>query len=45
MTRIQVYDYDEERIDHICEEYNLTEPEIIELLLDYVDGQEDEVFS
>ena len=34
MTRITVYDYDEERIERICEEKGLTEWELIELLLD-----------
>ena len=44
MVRITVYDYDDERIQVLCEKYNLTEAEVIELLLDNVDGSEDIVF-
>ena len=45
MTNVRIYDYDMERIDKICEKYDLTEHEVIELLLDSVEGEEDEVFK
>jgi len=37
MERINVYDYDSERIDDLCEKHNLTTAELIELLLDNCD--------
>lgn len=45
MKRINVYDYDAERIEKICEKYDLYEPQVIELLLDnIVEAEEDIIF-
>lgn len=45
MTKITVYDYDAERIEKICEKFDLSEHEVIELLLDHVEGEEEVVFE
>lgn len=45
MKDITIYDLDYERIDEICEDYDLTVHEVVEILLDNVSGMEDEVFK
>lgn len=46
MTRITVYDVEAERIERLCEKYDLTEAELIELVLDNIDEyEEDAVFG
>lgn len=45
MQRVSVYDYDDERIQELCDRYGLTEPEVIEALLDNVEGSEDIIFT
>lgn len=45
MKRINIYDYDDERIDNICERFDMMPHEVIEILLDIVDGEEDEYFG
>lgn len=46
MTSITIYDYDDERIEKICEKYDLRPHEVIELLLDNVDeSEEDYIFN
>ncbi len=42
MTKIEVYDYDAKRIKKLCEEFDLTEAEVIESLFDNLDWDEDE---
>lgn len=37
MKQITVYDYDDDRIDELCERYNLRPHELIEILLDNCD--------
>ena len=37
MKQITIYDYDDERIDELCNKYNLAPHELIELLLDNCD--------
>lgn len=44
MTAINIYDTDDKRIDRLCDKYDLTTPELIEILLDNVEGEEDEIF-
>ena len=44
MERISVYDIEAQRIEDICDKYDLTEPEVIEILLDSV-IDEDEIFG
>lgn len=44
MKNITVYDYDEERINELCEKYDMSEYEVVELLLDNIEGQEETVF-
>lgn len=44
MKNITVYDYDEERINELCEKYDMSEYEVVELLLDNIEGQEATVF-
>lgn len=41
MTNITIYDYDAERIEEISERFDLSEHEIIELLLDEVSSMTD----
>ena len=35
MKTINVYDYEEERIQKICDDNDITEPELIEMFFDY----------
>lgn len=44
MKNITVYDSDEERINELCEKYDMSEYEVVELLLDNIEGQEETVF-
>lgn len=44
MTTITIYDTDSERIKRICERFSLTESEVIEMILDSIEGNEEEVF-
>lgn len=44
MKNITVYDYDDERIQQICDRYDLREAEVIELILDEIEGSEDSIF-
>lgn len=37
MTNITVYDTEAEAIERICEDNDVTEAELIEMLMDYVD--------
>lgn len=44
MTRISVYDTDSKRIDRICDEHDITEAELIEVLLDcFTDEELDDI--
>ena len=45
MKRIEIYDTDDERIDDICEKFNMWPFEVIEILLDIVNGEEEEYFG
>lgn len=45
MKNISVYDIEESRLEKICETYNLTTAEAIEMMLDYIEGNEQEVFE
>ena len=42
MKQINVYDYDDERIDELCEKFDLMPFEVIEILLD---NAEDDMFE
>lgn len=42
MKAIHVYDYDAERIEKTCEANDMSEHELIELLLDYLDEVKEE---
>ncbi len=45
MTNILVYDTEERRIQQWCEKYDLTEAEVVELILDQIDPDtEDDIF-
>lgn len=37
MKRIWVYDTEAEAIDRICDDNDITEAELIEMLMDYID--------
>lgn len=37
MSNVSVYDVEYKRINDICEEYDITQPELIEILLDAVE--------
>lgn len=37
MTRINVYDTEAEMLEKICDDNDMTEAEVIELLFDYID--------
>lgn len=40
MTYIGVYDLEAKQIENLCEEYDATEPELIEAMLDAVEAGE-----
>lgn len=44
MKAIMVYDTDKDRIEQICEKNNLTESEVIEMLLDYTEQETEDIF-
>lgn len=44
MIAIMVYDTDKDRIEQICEKHNLTESEVIEMLLDYTEQEAEDIF-
>ena len=41
MTEISVYDTEAEAIENICESNDVTEAELIEMLMDYIDEIKD----
>lgn len=46
MTNITIYDYDFERIQNIMNKYDLSEHDVIQLLLDEIDEtNEKQIFS
>ena len=42
MKTIRIYDYDAERIEEVCEANDMSEHELIELLLDYLNEVKEE---
>ena len=42
MKTIRIYDYDAERIEKVCEANDMSEHELIELLLDYLNEVKEE---
>ena len=42
MKSIRIYDYDAERIEQVCNDNDMSEHELIELLLDHLEEVKDE---
>lgn len=45
MKYVNCYDDDCDRIEKICDKYDLDEIEVIAMLLDYISGEEDLIFK
>lgn len=45
MIDIRIYELDRERIDDICDDYDLTPAEVVEILLDNAEGSEELIFA
>lgn len=44
MKAITIYDSDSDRIEKISDKYGLTTAEIIEMILDYIEEEETDIF-
>lgn len=43
MTKIEVYDYEADRIEKICEELDVTEAQVIEALFNVLDYSDEDI--
>ena len=44
MKKIEVYTEDSERIENLCEEYDITEANLIQILLDAVENGDIDIY-